>query len=235
MKRKILAGIVILVSAAGSAHAQSALTADGVVESTAGGFKFPDGSVQASAAVAGSAPVEDTGVDGSQCWDNSGVSRPCVGTGEDGELQAGVPAPTPRFTDNGDGTVTDNLTGLVWLKDANCPGLLGGWQAILTWVASFNTTSIACTDYTAMTFTDWRLPNVKELSSLIDFGESSPALTAGHPFVNVLSAEYASSTTSVSNPGVAWSVDIGVGDVLGGVAAPAKASMGLVWPVRGGQ
>ncbi|KJR41414.1 protein of unknown function DUF1566 [Candidatus Magnetoovum chiemensis] len=40
--------------------------------------------------------------------------------GDDGDLQKGVSLPEPRFTDNGDGTVTDNHTGLMWLKDANC-------------------------------------------------------------------------------------------------------------------
>ncbi len=43
-------------------------------------------------------------------------------TGDDGDYQAGVPVPNPRFTDNGDGTVTDNLTGLTWLKNASCLG-----------------------------------------------------------------------------------------------------------------
>ena len=42
--------------------------------------------------------------------------------GDDGEYQAGVPVPNPRFTDNGDGTVIDNLTGLTWLKNASCLG-----------------------------------------------------------------------------------------------------------------
>jgi len=41
-------------------------------------------------------------------------------TGDDGDLQRGVPWPDPRYTDNWDGTVTDNLTGLMWLKDGNC-------------------------------------------------------------------------------------------------------------------
>ena len=43
-------------------------------------------------------------------------------SGDDGDVQAGVAWPDPRFTDNGDGTITDNLTGLMWLKDANCFG-----------------------------------------------------------------------------------------------------------------
>lgn len=38
--------------------------------------------------------------------------------GDDGDIQAGLSLPEPRFTDNGDGTVTDNLTGLIWLKNA---------------------------------------------------------------------------------------------------------------------
>ncbi len=45
--------------------------------------------------------------------------------GDDGDLQRGVPWPNPRFTDNADGTVTDNLTGLIWLKNANA---FGAWD-----------------------------------------------------------------------------------------------------------
>ena len=46
--------------------------------------------------------------------------------GDDGAIRAGVALPSPRFTDNSDGTITDNLTGLIWLKNANCPN--GGTQ-----------------------------------------------------------------------------------------------------------
>src|SRR3990172_5700801 len=56
------------------------------------------------------------------CYDSAGNVIACTGTGQDGEIQAGVPWPSPRFMDNGDGTVTDNLTGLIWLKNANCFG-----------------------------------------------------------------------------------------------------------------
>ena len=44
-------------------------------------------------------------------------------SGDDGELQRGVIWPSPRFMDWGDGTVTDNLTGLMWLKDCECLGV----------------------------------------------------------------------------------------------------------------
>ncbi len=54
------------------------------------------------------------------CYDTAGTAIACAGTGQDGELLKGVAWPSPRFMDNGNGTVTDNLTGLIWLKDANC-------------------------------------------------------------------------------------------------------------------
>jgi hypothetical protein len=56
------------------------------------------------------------------CYYDDGTSGTCTcGTtncpsGQDGDLEKGVAWPDPRFTDNGDGTVTDNLTGLVWLE-----------------------------------------------------------------------------------------------------------------------
>ena len=49
------------------------------------------------------------------CWDHAGDPIDCAGTGQDGEHQAGISL-RPRFTDHGDGTVTDNLTGLIWMK-----------------------------------------------------------------------------------------------------------------------
>ena len=53
------------------------------------------------------APVEKTG-----------QTTSCA-AGDDGALKKGVAWPSPRFTDNADGTVSDNLTGLIWLKQAN--------------------------------------------------------------------------------------------------------------------
>lgn len=40
--------------------------------------------------------------------------------GEDASINKGVDWPNPRFTDNRNGTITDNLTGLIWLQNANC-------------------------------------------------------------------------------------------------------------------
>jgi hypothetical protein len=101
------------LSGATQLEAQSAISAGGVVESRSGGFQFPDGTVQITASCATVALVEDTGQ--TTCWDINGNPISFSGTGMDGEIRAGVAWPTPRFTDNGDGTATDNLTGLTWL------------------------------------------------------------------------------------------------------------------------
>jgi Protein of unknown function (DUF1566) len=155
---------------------------------------------------------------------------------DDGDIQAGLPYPTPRFKDNGDGTVEDKLTDLIWLKDASCLGA-HGWEdtgpvfPALAAVAALNAgTNFSCANYTAGTFADWRLPNVKELQSLIDFGNSFPALPSGHPFAGVQSAFYWSSTTVAVNPGNAWIVLLNDGST----GANGKGGVSLVWPVRGG-
>ncbi len=123
--------------------------------------------------------------------------------GDDGDLQKGVTWPNPRFTDNLDGTVTDNLTGLIWLKDANCIATtypefdndetIGDeevtwqstagdgrviWQHALDFVAGINDgTYPNCGAGT----TDWRLPNRFELESLLTLEYTTYAVpdTAG--------------------------------------------------------
>jgi hypothetical protein len=94
--------------------------------------------------------------------------------GDDGDLQAGVPFPTPRFSDKGDGTVKDNLTNLIWLKNANCFGFVA-WAQALTDANTLRSGSCGLTDGSVAG--DWRLPNVKGLQSLIHFGFFKPALS----------------------------------------------------------
>jgi len=170
------------------------------------------------------------------------------GTGSDGNLQKGVTWPSTRFTDNNNGTVTDNLTGLIWLKNANCTDTVGGvdksgetleWANALTWSNTLANGNCSLTDSSSAG--DWRLPNVKELQSLIYFAFESPALsdeagtakwTSGHPFTNVKSDQpYWSSTTSAGNTDSAWFVDLNNGNVDIG----EKSDDYYVWPVRGGQ
>jgi hypothetical protein len=124
-------------------------------------------------------PVAQTGQTG--CWDFNGTSIECIGTGQDGEYQDGESV-DPRFTDNGDGTVTDNLTGLIWLQDPTCFGLRN-WTDALSDANTLANGSCGLTDGSIAG--DWRLPNVKEFQSLIDFGQHDPALPPGHPFSGV--------------------------------------------------
>jgi hypothetical protein len=149
-------------------------------------------------------------------------------TGDDGDLQRGVAWPNPRFTDNGDGTVTDNLTGLIWLKNANCFGTRN-WATALADANGLASGSCDLTDGSVAG--DWRLPNVREQQSLIDYGRYDPALPSGHPFTGVRSGYYWSSTTFAGITSLAWCV--GLYD--GYVGLVDKTGSGYVWPVRGGQ
>ena len=167
----------------------------------------------------------------------------CEGTGQDGQYQAGIdPAVTAifgtayntpawtgvRFTDNGDGTVTDNLTALTWLKNANCFGTRP-WATALSDANALASGSCGLSDGSSAGA--WRLPNANELHSLIDLTQSNPALPAGHPFTGVQSNIYWTSTTVDYQPAGAVVVVMSSGALVGGV----KAGGSYVWPVRGGQ
>ena len=137
----------------------------------------------------GIAPAQIAKTGQNTCYDSGGTEINCLDTGQDGEYQKGVIGSSPRFTDHGNGTITDNLTGLMWTQDAQQISGMMTWSDALT----------ECNDLIHATYTDWRLPNARELQSLIDSGEYDPAMLLGHPFLNVLSSEYWTSTTFASN------------------------------------
>ncbi len=157
------------------------------------------------------------------------------GNGDDGDLEKGTAWPDPRFTDNGDGTVTDNLTNLVWLKKANCPAATVGWDTAFTYIAELNTSgtmngnSAADTSANGSHQTDWRLPNRKELFSLLDQSRLNPALIAGHPFEDVQPEWYWSSSTDDLNDANAWAISMGSGSVSRGSKTTGER---YVWAVR---
>lgn len=185
------------------------------------------------------------------CYDSNGVVIACAGTGQDGDRRAGAAWPSPRFTDNKDGTVSDHLTGLIWLKDANCTDTAGGiarsggslnWPSALTWSNNLANGKCGLSDNSVAG--DWRLPNINELRSLVDYSRHDPALPAGHPFSDVQSTWYWSSTTNPVYTGGAFNVGLSRGSIhfnpkvhpaVSGSRVENKADVHLgVWPVRGG-
>jgi hypothetical protein len=181
-----------------------------------------------------------------------------LAAGDDGALQKGIPLPTPRFTDNNNGTITDNLTGLIWLKNANCiassypgfdqTGIIGDgavtWFQAMDFVAGINSGTYNCGDIsgTGNTHrTDWRLPNIRELSSLVNYAFFTPAISnaagTGHgndsdPFSNLsISGDYLSSTTMARVRGV-FRLDFEDGILFEG--SPSGPQLGFVLAVRGG-
>jgi hypothetical protein len=197
------------------------------------------------------APVPQTGQ--TTCYDQVGAQIDCTGTGQDGEYKKGIPWPEPRFTDNEDGTVTDNLTGLGWLKDANCiatkypefdnQNTLGDglvtWQHALDFVAGINDgTYPDC----GAGRTDWRLANIRELRSLTDYGNNMPCLPTNYPFENINAySRYWSSTSHPRNHGNAavtsfWDCENGFGISFTDkdhLEADHDYYLFQVWPVRG--
>lgn len=163
-----------------------------------------------------------------RCFDSFGQPIACGGTGQDADVQAGVPVPTPRFTDNGDGTVTDLLTRLIWLKNANAFDTKT-WSQALAACNSLASGMMGLSDRSQVG--DWRLPNVFELRSLMDYSTFNPALPADHPFLNVSPSLYWSSTTVASAPNLARFVFVGIGPSVW----DHKNVLLRVWPVRGGR
>ena len=131
-----------------------------------------------------------------------------------GEAQA------QRFVDNGDGTVTDTQTGLMWTKDANPFGRLN-WKDAMSRCSSFSISGID----------GWLLPSKDELEAIYH------AIQGGHPFTGVQASRYWSSTTDWSNTtdavstGYAWNVNMDGGYVR----SSYKYITHYVWPVRAGQ
>jgi hypothetical protein len=179
------------------------------------------------------------------CWDSSGTPIGCTGTGHDGDIQAGAPL---SYTDNGDGTITDNNTGLMWEKlcngppDTTCPAV-HDVDTTYTWADMFAVKIAALNTPPCFAgYCDWRAPNVKELPSIVNYENVSPAVS---PAFNdscvapcsvttcscTAASLYWSSTSNANGLPVAWFVGFDDGFVgLVGKSFPLH-----VRAVRGGQ
>ena len=184
--------------------------------------------------------VTETGQ--TMCWDPLDLALPidpidCVGTGQDGEFRSGLPL---EFVDNGDGTISDVHTKLMWEKLSD-DGSIHDWDNFsYQWAGAFGKVS----DLNAANFAgygDWRLPQARELSTLVDFSASSPAVRTAFnkdckPGCSVItcsctkSSFYWSSTTVQAGPTTAWSVLF----LNGSLTTALKTSYNYVRAVRGG-
>ena len=154
--------------------------------------------------------------------------------GDDAGLQKGVAWPAIRFTDNQDGTVTDHLTGLLWLKNAGALAPANYLTALAEAHQLANGVS-GLTDGSQAG--DWRLPNVNELASLVDISASQPALTPGFPFTGVSNGVYWTSTpVGAGNEGTffAWCIRMGDGAYNDDeVTNQMTTGINAVWAVKG--
>ncbi len=156
-----------------------------------------------------------------RCYDTGGEEIPCRGTGQDGETLPGLSWPEPRFHASGD-TALDRLTGLEWTRKANFTDFPATWPEALETVARMNEEGFAGRR-------DWRLPNRRELRSLISYQTRDPALPRPHPFRDVFLGWYWTGTTAAINPAYAWYVHLEGGRMFYG----GKTEYRLVWPVGG--
>lgn len=181
---------------------------------------------------------------------NDGVGG-AVDVPDDGTLQMGAPL---QYQDNGDGTIADLNTGLMWEKklaatdaacinpaqtsrDLHCVNNFYVWsgngaqETIWDWLDDLNASNYAG-------FSDWRIPNQRELQSIVDYGRNNPAISPifGPAFAfdagGASQYRHWSSTTRVCDPAGAWFVDFLDGSVPRGFS---KANNFLVRVVRGGQ
>ncbi|MBY0279885.1 DUF1566 domain-containing protein [Candidatus Binatia bacterium] len=108
------------------------------------------------------------------CWNASGQAIACAGTGQDGEVQSGA---RRAYVDNGDGTITDTTTGLMWEKLSDDTGIHDK-DNVYTWANAFNYKIATLNVERFAGYDDWRVPNVTELQSLVSYGAVGPAVDA---------------------------------------------------------
>jgi hypothetical protein len=174
-----------------------------------------------AAAQAAPADLPQTGQ--TTCYDATGAAIACANTGQDGDRKAGAAWPNRRFTvDRTGNCITDKLTGLMWVR--NPDATTRTWQQALDFANSLGLCGA----------TDWRLPNVNELESLVNLEVANQAtFLNGQGFSGVQADIYWSSSIFDSNfsgsTPSAWVVYM----ASGGMAPISKSASRFVLPVRG--
>lgn len=141
------------------------------------------------------------------------------------------------YIDNRDGTITDNRTGLIWLKNANCFGKRT-WRTAMRSVEKLAHGQCALSDGSQAS--EWRLPTKAEWMAMTEKGYKNFALSnaagtyqwrEGNAFSKVPSSRYWSSSTRLNFGSHAWYVNLHDGHVN----FNSKNSTNYVWAVRGGE
>ena len=160
-----------------------------------------------------------------RCYDENGQQIDCPGTGQDGDCQfddSAINWSTERFELRSDDLVRDRATDLIWTRNS-CPSEYPlTWQEALEFVEQMNHEAW-------FGRSDWRMPNRRELRSLIDHSARKPALTKDHPFQNVFLGWYWTSTTAAIATRYAWYVHFEGGRMFYG----NKDGYYWLWPVCG--
>ena len=133
-----------------------------------------------------------------------------AGAGDDSYYQPVISSPS--YTNNGDGTTTDNVTGLVWVSNSGAVAYT--WANALSYCTA---TSAGNMNYGSgyAGKTDWRLPNVRELMSIVDYGAANAPYINTTAFPSTQSSGYWTSTTYSMPTTAAWSVSFNSGTVVG--------------------
>ncbi|OJF76335.1 MAG: hypothetical protein BKP49_07630 [Treponema sp. CETP13] len=127
-------------------------------------FWFASGSVESDSTSSKESNYAIVDTNQGLCYNNKEqIDGPAKGEafyGQDAQYTGNVPS----YTDNGDGTVTDNVTGLTWTQELS--------DASMVWEDADD----YCDSLTTGGYDDWRLPNIKELQSIVDYSGSFPAI-----------------------------------------------------------
>jgi hypothetical protein len=99
---------------------------------------------------------------------------------------------TNNFSNNGNGTITDNATGLMWMQNDNGSGVL--WENALNYAESHSYAG----------FSDWRLPDAKELQSILDYSRS-PATTNSAAINPIFNCTQITNEAGIADYGYYWS------------------------------
>lgn len=186
--------------------------------------------------------------------DSAEITAPVSGEAFYGQ-NANYPGTTPSYTDNGDGTVTDNITGLMWSQspDMNNDGTIDSEDKL-----TYDEAVAGASSFTLKGYSDWRLPTIKELYSLIMFTGIDPILEAQNddgvvPFINtnyfdfgygdvdagerIIDAQFVSSTqyvsTTMNGDETVFGVNFADGRIKGYPISGPMGSEFYVYYVRG--